>query len=55
MKLSTKAAVFKKSELVNSGAKHVDWGGGGGAGPPLAPALFQNQLTTPFFSKRRFC
>ena len=43
LKLSAKAAVFKKSKLVDWGAKHADWRRAGPLGPPLEPALTVRQ------------
>ena len=40
LKLSTKAAVFKRVSMLIGGAKHVDWG----ARPPLAPALLCSHI-----------
>ena len=39
LKLSTKAAVFKRVSLLVGGAKHVNWGAASPR-PPLAPALY---------------
>ena len=40
LKLSTKAAVFKRVSLLIGGGKHVNWGGAASPRPPVGPALY---------------